>query len=83
MATFVLDPWRRVDRGTGTSSCRADRSGHEWSRSTPCVDDDAGIGEYADVTLEAIGDRPDVVLVAQSMGGFTAPLVCERVTGAR
>jgi pimeloyl-ACP methyl ester carboxylesterase len=26
-----------------------------------------------------IGDRPPVVLVAQSMGGLTAPLVCERV----
>jgi pimeloyl-ACP methyl ester carboxylesterase len=29
--------------------------------------------------VEAIGDRRDVILVAQSMGAFTAPLVCDRV----
>ena len=29
--------------------------------------------------IDAIGDRTDLVLVAQSFGGFTAPLVCERV----
>jgi pimeloyl-ACP methyl ester carboxylesterase len=29
--------------------------------------------------LDAIGDRTDLIQVAQSMGGFTAPLVCERV----
>jgi pimeloyl-ACP methyl ester carboxylesterase len=45
----------------------------------PCDDDSAGLAEYADTVVEAIGDRTDVVLVAQSMGGFTAPLVCERV----
>jgi hypothetical protein len=28
---------------------------------------------------EAIGDRTDLVVVAQSSGGFTAPLVCDRV----
>ena len=27
----------------------------------------------------AIGDRRDIVLVAQSLAGFTAPLVCERL----
>ena len=31
------------------------------------------------VVVAAIGARRDVVLVAQSMGGFTAPLVAERV----
>jgi pimeloyl-ACP methyl ester carboxylesterase len=45
----------------------------------PSDDDSAGLSEYADVVVDAIGDRRDVVLVAQSMGGFTAPLVCERV----
>jgi pimeloyl-ACP methyl ester carboxylesterase len=29
--------------------------------------------------VEAVGDRTDLVLVAQSLGGFTAPLVCERL----
>jgi pimeloyl-ACP methyl ester carboxylesterase len=45
----------------------------------PCDDDSAGLEEYTDTVVDAIGDRSDLVLVAQSMGGFTAPLVCERV----
>jgi pimeloyl-ACP methyl ester carboxylesterase len=45
----------------------------------PADDDTAGLAAYADTVVEAIGDRTPVVLVAQSMGGFTAPLVCERV----
>jgi pimeloyl-ACP methyl ester carboxylesterase len=45
----------------------------------PCDDDSAGLDEYRDTVVEAIGDRRDLVLVAQSLGGFTAPLVCERV----
>jgi pimeloyl-ACP methyl ester carboxylesterase len=46
----------------------------------PCEDDSAGLPEYADAVIEAIGDRKDLVLVAQSLGGFTAPLVCDRAT---
>ena len=34
-----------------------------------------GLREYAQVVEQAIGDREDVVLVAQSLGGFTAPMV--------
>jgi pimeloyl-ACP methyl ester carboxylesterase len=45
----------------------------------PCDDDSAGLAEYTDTVVDAIGDRTDLVLVAQSFGGFTAPLVCERV----
>jgi pimeloyl-ACP methyl ester carboxylesterase len=45
----------------------------------PCEDDSAGLPEYADAVVDAIGDRTDLVLVAQSMAGFTAPLVCERM----
>jgi hypothetical protein len=45
----------------------------------PCDDDTAGLPEYADTVIDAIGDRGDVVLVAQSFGGFTAPPVCDRV----
>jgi pimeloyl-ACP methyl ester carboxylesterase len=44
----------------------------------PCDDDAAGLPEYTDTVVEAIGDRRDLILVAQSLGGFTAPLVCER-----
>ena len=45
----------------------------------PCDDDSAGLSEYADAVVEAIADQADLVVVAQSLGGFTAPLVCERV----
>ncbi|HZB83565.1 MAG TPA: alpha/beta hydrolase [Rubrobacteraceae bacterium] len=45
----------------------------------PADDDSAGLSEYADAVVGAIGDRTDLVLVAQSFGGFTAPLVCEQV----
>jgi pimeloyl-ACP methyl ester carboxylesterase len=44
----------------------------------PCEVDSAGWSQYADVVVEAIGDRTDLVVVAQSFGGFTAPLVCAR-----
>jgi pimeloyl-ACP methyl ester carboxylesterase len=46
----------------------------------PCDDDSAGLPEYTDAAIEAIGDPADLVVVAQSLGGFTAPLVCERVS---
>lgn len=44
----------------------------------PAADNSAGLVEYADAVVDAIGDRTDVTLVAQSLGGFTAPLVCDR-----
>ncbi|MET8846891.1 alpha/beta hydrolase [Amycolatopsis sp. NPDC004625] len=37
---------------------------------------------YADAVVEAVGDRPDRVVVGHSFGGFTAPLVAGRL-GAR
>jgi pimeloyl-ACP methyl ester carboxylesterase len=45
----------------------------------PCTDDSAGWKEYADVVVKAIGYFTDVIVVAQSLGGFTAPLVCARI----
>lgn len=45
----------------------------------PCDDDSAGLPEYVDAVAQAIGDRTDLVVVAQSLGAFTAPLVCDRV----
>jgi len=45
----------------------------------PAADESCGLPAYADTVVAAIGDRTDVTLVAQSMGGFTAPLVWERV----
>jgi pimeloyl-ACP methyl ester carboxylesterase len=45
----------------------------------PCDDDTAGLCQYADTIVRAVGDRPEVILVAQSLAGFTAPLVCHRL----
>ena len=56
--------------------------GHEAiSMDLPCEDDSAGLDEYADAVIAALGERerPDLILVAQSLGGFTAPLVCARI----
>ena len=45
----------------------------------PCDDDSAGLAEYAETVLRAIGQQRDLIVVAQSLAGFTAPLVCARV----
>jgi alpha-beta hydrolase superfamily lysophospholipase len=79
--TFVLVPgaggqawyWHRVVP-------ELERRGHAaLAVDLPADDDAAGLGAYTDAVVAAIGDRAPVVLVAQSMGGFTAPLVCDRV----
>ena len=80
-ATFVLIPgaggdgryWYLVARGLRAR-------GHDAVPvSLPAGDDSAGWKEYADVAVDALGDRGGVVVVAQSLGGFSAPLICERV----
>jgi pimeloyl-ACP methyl ester carboxylesterase len=48
----------------------------------PCDDDGAGLEDYAGTVVEAVeaaGRRDELILVAQSMAGFTAPLVCDRL----
>jgi pimeloyl-ACP methyl ester carboxylesterase len=80
MRSFVLVP------GAGGSAWL-------WSRLVPLLvdsgneaiavdlpgdDPEAGLATYTQLVVDAIGNRSNVVLVAQSLGGFTAPLVCER-----
>jgi pimeloyl-ACP methyl ester carboxylesterase len=36
----------------------------------------AGLAVYTDIVIRAIAKRNDAILVAQSLAGFTAPLVC-------
>lgn len=81
--TFVLIPgaggsaryWHRVER-------ELRQRGHETvAVALPAADDAAGLAEYAAAVVRAVGEpnpRP-LVLVAQSLGGFTAPLVCEQI----
>jgi pimeloyl-ACP methyl ester carboxylesterase len=48
----------------------------------PCEDDTAGLQDYADAVVDAVGDRADrgdLVVVGHSFGGFTAPLVADRL----
>ena len=81
--TFILIP------GAGGSTWywhlvvpELEHRGHEAIPvALPAADDKAGLPEYAAATVQAIGDRDPqrVVLVAQSLAGFTAPLVCEQV----
>jgi pimeloyl-ACP methyl ester carboxylesterase len=44
----------------------------------PCDDGTATLRDYAEVVVDAIGDRRNVVVVSQSYGAFTAPLVADR-----
>lgn len=80
VATFVLIHgggdvgwyWHLVEaelRGRGHDTVAPD---------LPCDDDTAGLSEYTDTVLQAIGGRRELVVVGQSLGAFTAPLVCDR-----
>jgi pimeloyl-ACP methyl ester carboxylesterase len=81
MATFVLIHgggdvgwyWHLVDPVLR-------RRGHDVvAPDLPCGDDTATLLDYADTVVEAIGERRDLIVVAQSYGGFTAPLVADRL----
>ena len=85
MTAFVLIPgaggmasyWHRV-------SPLLQREGHEAiAVELPGDDESMDLDDYADIVVRAIGERSDVILVAQSLGGFTAPLVCARVASIR
>jgi pimeloyl-ACP methyl ester carboxylesterase len=55
-------------------------AGHEAvAVDLPSDDEQAGLPEYTRQVVSAIGGRDDLVLVAQSLGGFTAPLVAATV----
>jgi Alpha/beta hydrolase family len=45
----------------------------------PGADPDAGLPEYVDLAVEAAADASELVVVAQSLGGFTALPACERL----
>jgi pimeloyl-ACP methyl ester carboxylesterase len=81
--SFILIP------GAGGSAwywhlvvARLEQRGHEAIPvALPAADDTAGLPEYADAVIRVIGNREPrgVVLVAQSLAGFIAPLVCKHV----
>lgn len=64
--------WRLV-------SARLERAGHRAVPvDLPGGDPDAGLPEYAARVAEAIGGCAEPVVVAQSMGGFSAVMACDR-----
>ncbi|WP_405485696.1 alpha/beta fold hydrolase [Nocardia sp. NBC_00511] len=85
MSTFILIPGAGCDAGYwGQVADELRGLGHEAVPvRLPNEDDGAGLAEYADAVVEAIGSRRDVVVVAHSFGGFTAPLVCDRASVER
>lgn len=82
MSTYVLIP------GAGGAGWywhlvvpRLREAGHEAiAVDLPGDNETAGLREYTEQVVDAIGDRDDVVLVAQSLGGLTAPLVAAEVS---
>jgi len=46
----------------------------------PADDDSKTLEDYADVVVEAVGARRDLVVVGHSFGAFTAPLVADRLS---
>jgi alpha/beta hydrolase family protein len=57
--------------------------GHETvAPDLPIENDAAGLDRYANVVIDATGRQKDVVVVAQSFGGYVAPIVGDRI-GAR
>jgi pimeloyl-ACP methyl ester carboxylesterase len=60
---------------------RLHAAGHDATAvDLPADDETAGLDDYTEITLTAIDGRPDVVVVAQSLGGFTAAQVAARTT---
>jgi pimeloyl-ACP methyl ester carboxylesterase len=45
----------------------------------PGDDESHTLTDYADAVVEAVGERQNLVVVGHSFGGFTAPLVAERL----
>jgi len=45
----------------------------------PADDESATLNDYAEAVIAAIGDREDLIVVGQSYGAFTAPLVADRL----
>ena len=80
MPAFVLIP------GAGGAAwywslvvTRLEAAGHEvLALDLPADDEHAGLPAYTEIVLAAIDGRTDVVLAAQSLGGFTAAMVAAR-----
>jgi pimeloyl-ACP methyl ester carboxylesterase len=80
MATYVLIHgasdafyWHRV------VPLLTDRGHEVIAPDLPIGDESAGFADYADTVVNAVGERSNLIVVGQSMGAFTAPIVCGRL----
>ena len=76
MSTYVLIHgasdafyWHRV------APLLADRGHDVVAPDLPISDDNAGFADYADTVVDAVGHASDLIVVGQSMGAYTAPIV--------
>ncbi|UKA52121.1 alpha/beta hydrolase [Arthrobacter sp. FW305-123] len=81
MAVFVL-----IHGGGSTAwdwhlvSPLLEASGHGVvAVSLPIEDKDAGLEDYTRAVTAAVGDAEHTIVVGHSLGGFTAPLVCDEL----
>ncbi len=55
-------------------------SGHDViAVDLPIEDENAGLEDYVRVVAAAVGDARHTIVVGHSLGGFTAPLVCDEL----
>ena len=82
MSTFVLihgaGDGRLVLAPRGGRAC-AHAGTTSWLPTCRPMTTRASLSDYADAVVAAVGDRKDLVVVGQSFGGFTAPLVADRL----
>jgi pimeloyl-ACP methyl ester carboxylesterase len=81
MTTFVLVPGAGGDAWFWHRLVPAlEHRGHRAiAVALPAGDESAGLAEYADAIVDAARDAGPVTLVAQSMGGLSAPLAVDRL----
>src|ERR1043166_4733622 len=80
MPTYVLIPGAMGDSWYGRRVVPLlQMRGHDVvAPDLPATDDHAGLDVYVRVVDGAIGGRRDLIVVGQSMGALTAPLICAR-----
>jgi pimeloyl-ACP methyl ester carboxylesterase len=65
------------------SAALCERGHRTVAMDLPCDDDAAGLTAFADAVVDAVvasvGAPTDLVVVAQSLGAYTAPMACERL----
>jgi hypothetical protein len=77
VTTFVLIPGAGGDKAYwALLGPELESRGHSAiAVDIPENDPDLGLAGFARIVQDAMGDVTDAVLVAQSLGGFTAPMV--------